>query len=324
MRMRRSEGNSPRTVEKDCLEAIILRNCKWRMRGIRGIVFISWCVIAAACTPGSREGSPPVRTIAVGVVPDEEFKELVRTHQPLVDYLEAATGQKAKLVHHETYESLVDAFVRGDVQLAWFGGLTFVMAKERAGAIPIAMRDIDLSFESVFLVRASFPARSMSDLRGSRLCFASEQSTAGHLMPRVFLEDWGIDPESFFSEVKYVEQEGEAVRRLRDGEADVATVSAPAVKKMNREGRLDPREVRILRVTPRFRNRVWAAHPDLNEDLQARLLAAFLALDPGEEAHRAILKEYSAGGFVPARDDDYDALEAIARSHGMLSTEPSS
>jgi phosphonate transport system substrate-binding protein len=45
---------------------------------------------------------------------------------------------------------------------------------------------------------------------------------------------------------------------------------------------------------------------------------ALLSLDGENEADRAILKIQDAKRFVPARSDDFDAIEAVGLSTGLL------
>ena len=97
------------------------------------------------------------------------------------------------------YAATVTAFARGDVQMAWFGGLTGVQARSYVeGSMAIAQRERDTSFHSVFINNSSVEVNKLRDLKGLRFAFGSESSTSGHLMPRFFLESIGINAEKDF------------------------------------------------------------------------------------------------------------------------------
>ena len=102
------------------------------------------------------------------------------------------------------YAAAVEALANRKVDLAWFGGFTFVQAQIRSGgkAVPIVQREEDEKFRSVFIT--SDPAiKQLSDLKGKDVSFGSQSSTSGHLMPRSFLLQAGVDPDKDFRRVAY-------------------------------------------------------------------------------------------------------------------------
>ncbi len=271
----------------------------------------------AGCGQGSS-GSPQSSVLRVSVLPDEDPAALAEVHTPLIAYLSSVLDVQMELEIFPDYGSLVDAFDAGHVDLAWFGGLTFVQAEARTGAFPVAMRDVDLRFTSVFLVPASTEATMVEDLRGSRFAFGSDLSTSGHLMPRYFLEHRGIVPETFFTEVLYSGAHDLSLLLVQEGSVDVAVSNATIVRRMFAEGGADPAVVRVLEETPEYRDYVWAVHPSVPADVREGLLDALLALDMGNADHAAILARQGAESYVPATSRDFDALRSIARQRGLL------
>ena len=110
------------------------------------------------------------------------------------------------------YAAIVTAFARGDIQLGWFGGLTFLRAEQIGGMEPLVMRDVDLDFTSTFLVLSTSSAASIKDLAGKSIAFGSELSTSGNLMPRHFLRAEGTVADDFFGEIHH---NGELIHRLK-------------------------------------------------------------------------------------------------------------
>ena len=93
---------------------------------------------------------------------------------------------------------VVEGFRRGDIHLAWFGGLTGVQALARTpGAEAIVQRPRDENFHSVFIVNSGvgLSGDELSALKGLTFTFGSESSTSGHLMPWYFLTQAGVDPD---------------------------------------------------------------------------------------------------------------------------------
>jgi ABC-type phosphate/phosphonate transport system substrate-binding protein len=56
----------------------------------------------------------------------------------------------------------------------------------------------------------------------------------------------------------------------------------------------------------------------VDEDLRDKFAAAFLSLDSQNEAHKTVLDLQGAERFVGASSSDFDAIETVARSTGLL------
>ena len=167
-------------------------------------------------------------------------------------------------------------------------------------------------------VGADSTAFDWQDTQGLSFSFGSRLSTSGHLMPRHFLLQQGIDPESHFSEVSYSGAHDKTARLVEKGEVALGAANSHIVDTMFETRRLDPRQVRILWGTSPYADYVWAVSPDTDQAFVQRLFNAFLALSPLDERHVQILGPLDAGGFVPASLEDFTALREIAVSVGML------
>jgi len=142
--------------------------------------------------------------LRVSAIPDEAPTELLRKFKPLGAYLEQETGMKIQFVPVTDYAAVVEALAADKLELAWLGGFTFVQARLRSGnAIPIAQRAEDEKFTSRFIAAAGSGISKLEDLKGKTFAFGSPSSTSGHLMPRYFLLQAGIDPERDFKRLAF-------------------------------------------------------------------------------------------------------------------------
>ena len=89
----------------------------------------------------------------VTAIPDESPTELARKAAPLVKYLESKLGTKVEFTPVSDYAASVEALANKQVDLAWFGGFTFVQANIRSGgkAVPLVQREEDDKFRSVLI-----------------------------------------------------------------------------------------------------------------------------------------------------------------------------
>lgn len=286
-----------------------------------GLMTVAIFALASGC--GSASAPPtPISELRIGVLPDESPDLLARNYKPLLEHLSTVTGLECRLVIPESYETLVDQFHAREIDLALFGGATFVEAERRSGAVPLVLREKDLNFTSFFIVRPENPAKSLADLQGSVFCFGSRMSTSGHFMPRQFLQEQGIDPDSFFGEVHYSAAHDETIYRVRDGLADAGAVNAAIFENMTFDGRISYDDIRVLEQTSPYADNVWAAQPSLSPTLRMRLRQGFLMLSGLDRQHRQVLRGLDAMGYLPASTLDFEKLSQIVSVTDVLEERP--
>ena len=260
--------------------------------------------------------------VRIGVLPDMHEEELQRRYNPLLKYLSEETGFEFRLVLPVDYSELLEFFGRGEIDLALFGGFTFVQANTLYQAEPLVMRDIDTRFISVFVVRNSDSATKLNDLRGKVFAFGSELSTSGHLMPRYFLQtNKQINPGKFFSQIVYSGAHDNTAYMVRDGKADIGAVNAEIINVMLRDGRIKQGELRVVWETPPYPDYVWAVSRQLNEGVKTLLRDAYLQLDLNDEHHRQVLASLGARSFLPAGTRIFQPLQQIAGNLELLGAE---
>ena len=143
------------------------------------------------------------QTLRVTTIPEEAASEQIRKFAPMTKYLEKALGMKVEFTPVNDYPAAVEALVNKQVDLVWFGGFTHVQAQIRSGGkvVPIAQREEDTKFRSVFIAQKNSGITKLADLKGKQFSFGSQSSTSGSLMPRNFLLEAGIDPERDFKRI---------------------------------------------------------------------------------------------------------------------------
>ena len=150
--------------------------------------------LSAVLLAASASADPAV--LRVSAIPDEAPTELQRKFKPLGDYLAKQLGMEVKFIPVTDYPATVEGLASGQLDLVWYGGFTFVQARRRTGtAIPLVQREEDARFHSKFITRPGSGIEKLADLKGKNVAFGSPSSTSGHLMPRWFLLQAGVDPD---------------------------------------------------------------------------------------------------------------------------------
>ena len=255
----------------------------------------------------------------ITAIPDESPTELARKAAPLVKYLEGKLGMKVEWTPVTDYAASVEALVNKKVDLAWFGGFTFVQANVRSGGkvIPIAQREEDEKFRSVFIT--TDPAiRSLADLKGKDVSFGSQSSTSGHLMPRSFLLQAGLDPDKDFRRVAYSGAHDATIAAVASGKVQAGALNISVWEKFVADKKVDTDKVRVFFTTPGYYDYNWTVHADLPAATRDKLTQALLQLSRATPEGKEILELQRATRFVPTRAENYKGIEAAARSANLL------
>jgi phosphonate transport system substrate-binding protein len=278
-------------------------------------------VLLAPAGCGGPDTQAPV--LRFSAIPDEDVTGFVQKFQPVAAYLAERLGVPVEYQHSESYAASVETFNRGEILLAWFGGLTGVQARHLVpGAHAIAQGVEDPAYYSYFIANAdtgleradAFPQAA----RGLTLAFGSESSTSGRLMPEHFIrESTGQGPREFFGNVVFSGNHDKTVEWVESGQAQIGAVSYKVYDARIAAGKSDPDVVKVIWKTPVYADYNFTAHPDLEktfgEGFTKKLQQALL-----EMRDENLLAAFKRSAFVPAQDADFAAIGQVAEALGFL------
>jgi len=258
--------------------------------------------------------------LRVTTIPEEAATEQTRKFGPLTKYLERTVGMKVDFVPVNDYPAAVEALVNKQVELVWFGGFTYVQAQIRSGGkiIPIAQREEDTSFRSVFITQTNSGIKRLADLKGKQVSFGSQSSTSGHLMPRSFLLEAGIDPDKDFKRVAYSGAHDATIAAVVNGRVDAAALDITVWRKFVSENKVDTTKVDVFFTSPPFYNYNWSVHADMPAPLREKITAALLNLNMNNPEGKEILTLNRATKYIPTKPENYKGLENAARNIGLI------
>jgi phosphonate transport system substrate-binding protein len=88
--------------------------------------------------------------------------------------------------------------------------------------------------------------------------------------------------------------------------------------RMVQDNKFDKTKVKLVWTTPEYVDYVWTAGKNVEPGIVEKFKKAFLLLDPENPAHKPVLELQGAQKFVEASPKDFDAIEQVARSTGLL------
>jgi phosphonate transport system substrate-binding protein len=282
-----------------------------RSRTLKTIIGI--CTLVWASVAGAQQ------VLKVSAIPDEAPTELQRKFAPLGKYLEQKTGARIEFIPVTDYAATVEGLAARKIDMVWYGGFTFVQAWLRTGrtAIPLVQREEDERFRSVFITRAGSGIKELKDLKGRNFSFGSVSSTSGHLMPRHFLLQSGINPDKDMR-IAFSGAHDATAFQVAGGKVDAGALNISVWEKLLEEKKVDSARVIVFYTTPTYHDYNWTVRGDLDPTLRDKIRRAFLDLDPKNPEHAEILKLQRASRFVATEPENYRGIEDAARSAGLL------
>jgi phosphonate transport system substrate-binding protein len=266
---------------------------------------------------GTTGTGASARRLRLSMIPTTDPGKLAREAEPLVAYLEHRLGAKVELTVPLNYAAVVEAFGADKVDIAFFGGFTYVQAHQRFAARPLVQRDRDQAFHALFIAPADSPIRSLADLAGKQLAFGDVNSTSGHLMPEYYLRKAGVDP-TVIARAMYTGGHDATALAVVHRKVDAGALDEAVFQKLVHDGKLDASQLKVFYTTPPFFDYVWSARSGLDPALADAFAQAMIALDPADPKQKAVLDLLQATRYVPATDASYDQLRDAATQAGLL------
>jgi phosphonate transport system substrate-binding protein len=298
----------------------------------RLIALLTTCVALSACgsSPGDvRTAANDAGTLTISAIPDQDPDKLQRLYGKVSDYFTEKLGVRVRYVPVTDYTASVVSFQRGDLQLVFFGGLTGVQARSRVpGATPIAQRDIDEQFRSVFIANAAagigaFPdVAGLKALAGHSFTFGSDSSTSGRLMPQHFLAQAGVRLTDFNGTPGFSGSHDTTAKLVEAGTYQAGVLNASVWDDRRKTGKIDQSKIVEIFRTPPYHDYHWLIRPDVDQKLGAgftrKVTDTLLGMDGSDEQEREILELFPAKKFIATEPANYAQIEDVARSSGLL------
>lgn len=227
-----------------------------------------------SCDKPSSEANTAESTAVLrfSAIPDEDTTAQAERFQPLANYLSKALEVKVEFVASPNYGASVQKFRGGDIQLAWFGGVTGVQARQAVeGATAIVAGEADLSFKSYFIAHNStglqksveFP-KQIGELK---FTYGSQNSTSGCIMPTHFLMQASQQsPQDFFKqEFGFSGSHDKTLELVANGTFQAGALNFKTYEKAVAAGKVDPASCVVIWETPTYADYNMTAHPILDQ-----------------------------------------------------------
>ena len=264
-------------------------------------------------TPMTQERPDVLR---VGLLPNIAPDAVRARYQPFGDYLSAALGMPVELFVATDYTGVVEAMASEKLDVAWFGGLTYVQAEQRLDLRPIVTQiDAETSttqYYSAIITHPDSGIQTTADVQGRVFAFGDVGSTSGSLYPRIMLDRAGIG--DFLNPDLFVYTGGHDATTLAvaNGTVEAGGVEKRIMNELIAAGRVDGGQLQIVEESL-VEGYPWCVRSTLDADLVEQITAAFEGMtDP------ALLGLFRATGHARVSAADYEEARQEARRLGLV------
>ena len=251
--------------------------------------------------------NPDPQTLKVALLPDENASTVIKNNQGLKDYLEAQLGKKVELIVTTDYSSMIEAMRHGRLDLAYFGPLSYVLARQKSEIEPFAALKVkgSTTYQSVVIANSASGVNAIGDIKGKNMAYGDKVSTSSHLIPKSVLAEKGLNAESDYKE-HFVGSHDAVAMAVQNGHAQAGGLSRPIFESLVERKMVSLDKVKVLAYSKPFPQYPWTLRSNLKPELKNKIRNAFLNLkDP------AILKAFKAEGFDVITDKHYDVVRNL-------------
>lgn len=273
----------------------------WLGRSALGATLGGGVLTAARAQAPARK---PVRTLTVGIVPQQSASELARVWIPVLGALSERAGLSLRFATAPDIPAFEKRLAAGAYDVAYMNPYHYSVFAQKPGYVAFA-KEKGRRLRGLVVVRKDSMIKDMKELAGQQIAFPAPAAFAATVLVRAEFERMGVpitpvfvkSHESVYLNVaqRQIEAGGGIVRTLQ-------TMDAPVRD-----------ELRVLWQTKDYTPHAFAAHPRVPAaDLQA-LRAAMLTAD-SDPRMRSVLGGIGFKGFEVAQDAEWNDVRALGIS----------
>jgi len=267
---------------------------------------LPFAVLALLAT-STHAADPDPKTLRVALLPDENAATVIKNNEPLRQYLARELGKGIDVVVTTDYSSMIEAMRHERIDLAYFGPLSYVLARQKCQIEPFAalIHKGSTTYQAVVVANTASGVTSLAGVAGKDVAFGDAASTSSHLIPKYLLAQAGLEAGKGYRE-HFVGSHDAVALAVQNGHAQAGGLSKPIFESLVERKVIDASKVRVIAESQPFPQYPWTWRTDLAPELKARIRRAFLELkDP------AVLAPFKADGFGPIGDADYDKVRQL-------------
>ena len=218
-----------------------------KLKSLLSVFTISLVALTSACSTKNAGPSADPDKLIVALIPDENAATVIQDNQGLKDYLTEAFDKEIELVVTTDYSSMIEAARNDRLDLAYFGPLSYVLAKAVSDIEPFAARikGGTKTYNSCIIGNTKKGVTSFDDIKGTTFALGDPASTSSRLFPELTLAENGLTKGKDFQGVFLGSHDAVALA-VQNGNAQAGGMACPILKSLKKKGVIDPSKVTTI------------------------------------------------------------------------------
>lgn len=255
--------------------------------------------------------------------PEDDLSKKITKLRAFADYLSTKIDLPVDLVEIATYAPAIEAMKSNKLELVNLGSFGYVIAEEKAGVEPLAFKARRATGKGTYFsyfITIRPDLNSMADVRRKartlKMGFGNPASTSGHLIPKKYLPELGLDPNRSFKEVLHSPDHTATMMSILAGNLDVAAVESVEYDRFIKEGKIKPGEVKILYQSDPIQTGPYVIRPNLPTAFKEKVRQALIDVATEAPEIWAGISGSSAPdvALFPARPELWDDIRTMAKA----------
>jgi phosphonate transport system substrate-binding protein len=252
------------------------------------------------------------RPLRVMLIPADGGTEqgTIADFEPIFAAITREYGLHFEIRVGQAYNAVVEGMANGKVDIAFFGPVTYHLARERGAAqlLAVAVSDGQSVYYSGIFANKAAGLNEIADLRGKSVAFGDVNSTSSFNFPVAMMLGAGVDPVRDLGEIYLTGSHANALAALAAGKVDAACASYSSFEKSVGNGQIDPTKTQPLAKSDPIPYPPLAMHVDLADDLKEKLQEALSRVHEADGVTPDMIRGYG-GKKVDRYDTNFSETE---------------
>ena len=280
---------------------------------------IAIAAVAASPQPARADDCPSGGAVRFGVEPYDTTARLVPIYEKIGKLISDKVGCKVEVFVATGYNAEIEAMRNGKLELAEFGPLGYVLARQVAKAEAVAAFGAadgkPVTYWASVITYPSSGIKTVADIRGHSFAFSDAASTSGHLFPAYGLRKAGLDPDQDVKAI-YAGSHTASFEAIYNHKVDAGELNSEQLESATQRGHYKDGDMIFLWKSDPIPTDPFAVRGDLPDALKKKLTDAvrhldLMSLDP---ADRKILVGAGITQIVPQTDQSYDLIRDLVKT----------
>lgn len=285
---------------------------------------------AGEATAAGAACAPELAEIDFGIISTESQENLKVQWEPFLEAMEAEIGRPINGFYATDYAGVIEAMGAGKIQLAWYGGKSYIEAAARSDAeafVQTVNADGTKGYYSHLITNKDNPILENIDVEAGdgdqyvinnaadlTFAFNDPNSTSGFVVPSyyVFAKN-GVNPNEAFDELVFAGSHEATAQAVANNQVDVATNNSESMLNVQQGDPAAFENIQIIWTSPVIPSDPVAYRNDLPDCLKEEVKDFFLNYKDA-----AVLEPLGWQGFDPATDADWDTIRELDLGQKMM------